>query len=102
MAQLYGRTWWGQQWLKSLDRIDYENRLDRGRSYARKGAVTAIKIQANIIEAKVQGSRPKPYEVQIVIPPFFEPEKFILLQNQSIQRGTFLKQYLNRPINTFS
>ncbi|MEP6513211.1 MAG: hypothetical protein ABJA79_05050 [Parafilimonas sp.] len=24
MAQ-YGRTWWGEQWLKALDRIDFSN-----------------------------------------------------------------------------
>ena len=34
----YGITWWGRQWLNSLTRIDFSNRLPRGRSYAGKGA----------------------------------------------------------------
>ena len=55
--QNFGRTWWGQQWLNSLTRIDFENRLDRGKSYARNGSVASIKINNNIIEAKVKGSR---------------------------------------------
>ncbi len=39
MAQKFGLTWWGEQWLKSLARIDFSNRLPRGATYARKGAV---------------------------------------------------------------
>jgi len=39
MASAFGKTWWGEQWLNSLNNIDYSNRLPRGASYARKGAV---------------------------------------------------------------
>jgi len=70
MAQNFGKTWWGEQWLKALNNIDYSNRLPRGSSYARKGAVEKISIQENRIHAKVSGSRPKPYNVDIVLPPF--------------------------------
>ncbi|MBD0299380.1 MAG: hypothetical protein ICV82_03710, partial [Nitrososphaera sp.] len=51
----YGQTWWGQQWLKSLDHIDWDNRLPRGRTYANKGAVKEVRIEGNTIHAKVQG-----------------------------------------------
>ena len=47
MASNYGKTWWGQQWLNSLNNIDYSNRLPRGASYARKGAVKKINISGN-------------------------------------------------------
>ena len=73
MAQQFGKTWWGQQWLNSLNNIDYSNRLPRGSSYARNGAVTKLSINHNHIEAKVSGSRPKPYKVDIILPPFFDP-----------------------------
>ncbi len=36
MATSFGKTWWGEQWLNSLNIIDYSNRLPRGASYARK------------------------------------------------------------------
>ncbi len=36
MAHKYGKTWWGQQWLNALEKIDYSNRLPRGRNYASK------------------------------------------------------------------
>jgi uncharacterized Zn finger protein len=74
MAQQYGKTWWGQKWLQTLNNIDYSNRLPRGATYARKGAVKQIKIEENRIAAKVAGSRPTPYKVDIILPPFFDPE----------------------------
>ncbi len=74
MAEQFGKTWWGQKWLQALNNIDYGNRLPRGASYARKGAVEQIRIEGNRIHAKVAGSRPAPYKVDIILPPFFEPE----------------------------
>src|SRR5205809_12295 len=79
MAQ-YGRTWWGEQWLKSLDRIDFSNRLYRGRSYANKGMVASVKINENMVQAQVKASRPKPYNITLIVPPFFDEEKKILLK----------------------
>ena len=93
----YGRTWWGEQWLKSLDRIDFSNRLPRGRSYANKGMVSSIKIDENVIKAKVKGSRPMPYDVTIVVPPFFEDEQKILIDNITDQ-PLLLSQLLNRQL----
>ncbi len=73
MAKQFGKTWWGEQWLNSLKNIDFSNRLPRGSSYARKGAVESIKITENKITAKVAGSRKSPYKVDIILPPFFDP-----------------------------
>ena len=67
--QTYGQTWWGEQWLKALTHIDYDNRLPRGRAYASKGAVRSLEIRDGVISAKVQGSRPRPYEVRVTVPP---------------------------------
>lgn len=39
MARGFGKTWWGNQWLGALTHIDYANRIPRGASYARNGAV---------------------------------------------------------------
>lgn len=43
----FGKTWWGQQFLNSLNDIDYDNRLPRGRSYANNGSMQSIKIKDN-------------------------------------------------------
>ena len=81
MSKSFGKTWWGEQWLNSLSNIDYGNRLPRGSSYANKGAVQKITIEENQINAKVAGSRPKPYTVDIILPPFFDPELGRFIKN---------------------
>lgn len=62
------RTWWGKSWNKNLEQYsDYENRLPRGRTYVRSGAVLDLKIAPNTITALVSGSRAKPYNIAINI-----------------------------------
>jgi SNF2 family DNA or RNA helicase/uncharacterized Zn finger protein len=75
----YGITWWGQQWLNSLTKIDFSNRLPRGRKYAGNGSVRSIEITENKILAKVKGSRPKPYDITITVPVFPEKQKTTLI-----------------------
>ena len=98
MAKQFGKTWWGEHWLKSLDNIDYDNRLPRGASYARNGRVEQVKIADNQISAKVSGSRPRPYKVTIIIPPFF-PEKVDLLMEQIVKRPMLISKLLNRELD---
>jgi SNF2 family DNA or RNA helicase/uncharacterized Zn finger protein len=98
MANNYGKTWWGQQWLNTLTNIDYDNRLPRGRSYANNGSVTKITIKDNRIEAKVKGSRPKPYNVDITLPPFFDPELSEFIQKLA-QKPTIISKLLNRELD---
>ncbi len=76
----YGITWWGQQWLNSLSRIDFSNRLPRGRRYAGNGSVKTIEISGNKILAKVKGSRPKPYNITIVVPLFSASQNKTLIE----------------------
>ncbi|MFH1020268.1 MAG: hypothetical protein V1782_06595 [Pseudomonadota bacterium] len=64
------RTWWGKSWNKNLERYaDYSNRIGRGKSYVRYGAVLDLKIEGGRVTALVQGTRTKPYEVVIRIQP---------------------------------
>ncbi|HUW64584.1 MAG TPA: SWIM zinc finger family protein [Spirochaetia bacterium] len=62
------RTWWGIAWNDNLESYsDYANRIGRGRSYVRHGAVLDLKISAGKIAALVQGSVAKPYTICIEI-----------------------------------
>lgn len=99
MSKKFGKTWWGEQWLNSLNNIDYNNRLSRGSSYASKGAVTSIEIQGNQIHALVAGSRPKPYNVQIILPPFFDPQLNNFVKAIS-ERPVIISKLLNRELDT--
>jgi len=50
-------TFWGKAWCANLESYsDYENRLPRGRTYARNGSVIDLQITGGKIEALVQGS----------------------------------------------
>jgi uncharacterized Zn finger protein len=61
-------TWWGKSWDKNLERYaDYENRIGRGRSYVRHGAVLDLQIEPGEVTALVQGSRSAPYEITVKI-----------------------------------
>jgi uncharacterized Zn finger protein len=61
-------TWWGKAWNNNLTKYaDYSNRVGRGRSYLRHGAVLDLKIESGIVHALVQGSRSTPYKVDIAI-----------------------------------
>ena len=62
------RTWWGKAWNKNLEAYaDYNNRIGRGRSYVRHGAVLDLQIRSGEVESLVQGSQAKPYAVTIRI-----------------------------------
>ncbi len=62
------RTWWGKAWNRNLESYaDYSNRIGRGRSYVRHGAVLDLQIHSGKVESLVQGSRSKPYSVRIQI-----------------------------------
>lgn len=64
------KTWWGKSWNKNLESYaDYSNRIGRGRSYVRNGAVLDLKIEPGEVKALVQGSQSKPYVVIIKIKP---------------------------------
>ncbi|HIW32066.1 MAG TPA: SWIM zinc finger family protein [Candidatus Paenibacillus intestinavium] len=64
------KTWWGKSWSSNLESYaDYSNRIDRGRSYVRHGAVLDLKITEGNVTALVQGSSSKPYQVDITIAP---------------------------------
>lgn len=64
------RTWWGKSWNQNLESYaDYDNRIGRGRSYVRHGAVIDLQIGSGKVDALVQGSRSKPYSVTIQIKP---------------------------------
>ncbi|MEW6731447.1 MAG: SWIM zinc finger family protein [Acidobacteriota bacterium] len=67
-----GETWWSKRFITILESFDVGARLSRGRSYARSGQVMNLKISSELVTAKVQGSRPKPYEVSIQLEPLSE------------------------------
>ena len=63
----FAANWWAKRWLSVLDSYGIGSRLQRGRSYARGGQVLNVDVQPGLVKARVQGSRPKPYTVEIQV-----------------------------------
>ena len=71
------KTWWSKQWIHALETraLRDPNRLPRGRTYARRGAVFDLEVDEGQITAKVEGSRSRPYRITIGIRRF-RPEEW--------------------------
>ena len=70
----FGEHWWARRWVEVLESFGWSNRLQRGRTYARKGQVMNIDVRPGRITARVQGSRRTPYSVRIEIAPLSDEE----------------------------
>lgn len=94
----YGRTWWGAQWLQALTQIDHDNRLPRGRTYANRGAVCDLVVADSKVTACVQGSRPRPYDVEIGVPPVDKAQTLRLIDRLAEDPG-LIARLLNRELD---
>ena len=68
------KNWWASRWLSAMERVMDRGRLQRGRSYARKGQVLSLEEGKGKIAAKVQGSRRTPYKVTIELTPLSQKD----------------------------
>lgn len=67
------QTFWGKAWCEHIEALgDLENRLPRGRAYARNGSVLDLKIETGAVHAKVSGS--SLYTVEISIEKLARPK----------------------------
>ncbi len=69
-----GETWWSQRFIAVLERFHEGPRLARGRAYARKGQVISLELEPGSVTALVQGSRPRPYHVEVRASQFDDAE----------------------------
>src|SRR5437764_229994 len=71
----FGNQWWSRRWVAVLEALNLGGRLQRGRSYARRGQVLSIEIEPERVSAEVQGSRPAPYRVSIAVKPLASADR---------------------------
>src|ERR1700682_2372573 len=65
-GQRIASSFWGKEWCKNLESyMDFGNRLPRGRTYVRSGAVVDLRLRAGDVDALVAGS--SLYEVSVRI-----------------------------------
>src|SRR3954452_15098132 len=66
----FAKNWWATRWIEALETLMDAGRLRRGRRYARQGQVLSIEERTGGVVAKVQGSRSRPYRVNIELESF--------------------------------
>ena len=66
-----GERWWSRRFIEVLESYGagMGGRLQRGKNYARRGQVLEFSLAAGKVAARVQGSRPRPYQVTITVAP---------------------------------
>ncbi len=60
-----GNTWSSKRWIDVLSSFGWENRLSRGRQYAKRGQVVNFDLKEGAVTAQVQGTQSQPYSVTI-------------------------------------
>jgi len=65
-GRVIAATFWGKAWCDNLESYrDYENRLERGRTYVRNGSVVDLQIAPREVTATVSGS--ELYKIKVTI-----------------------------------
>ena len=73
-------SFWGKSWCKNIESYrDLEYRLERGRSYAKHGAVVDLKIKKGKIEALVNGAHL--YKIKIDVKPI-PKKRWVSIKNR--------------------
>src|SRR6266487_4295192 len=80
-----GSTWWSKRWIEVLTSFNMGTRLTRGRAYARQGQVISIDVAPGIVKAKVQGSRPRPYDIKIRLKPLSDQDWEKVIEAMALQ-----------------
>lgn len=88
-----GESWWSHRFLALLDSFGIGGRLDRGRTYARKGQVISLEVTPGQVTAQVQGSRARPYRVAIGLARLSEAE-WRRAEDAMASRAAFLAMLL--------
>ena len=89
--------WWAEQWVRSFEMLFPSNasrsRLAKGRTYARRGQVLELEVGPNGVLARVQGSRPRPYQVRLELNRL-RRETWGRILHHLVGKATFLAQLL--------
>jgi uncharacterized Zn finger protein len=89
----FGETWWADRWIGVLNNFGWGSRLERGRTYARRGQTLSLDVQPGKVTAKVQGSRVQPYDVTIALPTL-KPQTWEKVFDALAQKAVFAAKLL--------
>ncbi|MGH3442287.1 MAG: SWIM zinc finger family protein [Nitriliruptorales bacterium] len=88
-----GESWWSRRFLGLLESFGIGGRLDRGKTYARKGQVISLDVEPGAVTALVQGSRARPYRVRIGLARLSEAD-WRRAEDAMVSRAAFVARLL--------
>jgi uncharacterized Zn finger protein len=103
-------NWWANEWIGRIERIFFDDkRKSRGRSLCNQGAVIYSTIKKGKIVARVKGSAPESYRVDIQVPQLIKWNLIRTFQNRGIDYSLIpeahfpvrIKKILCHPENGF-
>lgn len=94
----FGSTWWGQKWVEVLSEFEYDQRMSRGRAYARADKVKNFRLSKGSITATVKGSLGN-YKVDISFKKFKDKDWDKIIQKLN-QAPIVLSGLLNNEMPT--
>ncbi len=83
--EIESQEWWVQRWNDLLNSYRFKKRLERARKYAKEGNVLSIEFKGPEVLARVQGTAPEPYQVDLSIDPFTEEDWNYVVQTMAQQ-----------------
>ncbi|MFC4050800.1 SWIM zinc finger family protein [Actinomadura syzygii] len=88
-----GARWWSRRFIDLVESFADTGRLQRGRTYARKGNVFDLKVSPYEVTARVRGTAPDPYEVALGIDAI-EPDGWRAVERELASRAVFKARLL--------
>ncbi|HBL59972.1 MAG TPA: hypothetical protein DDZ80_16295 [Cyanobacteria bacterium UBA8803] len=83
--EIESQEWWVQRGNDLLNSYRFKKRLERARKYAKEGNVLSIEFKGPEVLARVQGTAPEPYQVDLSIDPFTEEDWNYVVQTMAQQ-----------------
>ncbi len=84
-SETESREWWSQRWIDVLESFGWRRRMERARNYVREGRVLQLEFKQNQVVAKVQGTAPEPYDVELFLDPFTDEQWQFVIEAMASQ-----------------
>ena len=113
VSKSLSRTWWGDEWLKSMEFVFWDHVVSAGKKLVINDGVKDLKIEGNTVSAKIKGVHKSYYEAIIGFEDFKQEDIDVIMQtinenpfilsallNHELPKDLYYK-LLDKDINVF-
>lgn len=88
-----GEAAWGRRWMESVSGFTRAKSLERGLRTAKSGQVLSVNVEQGFAVAEVQGSRARPYKVEIGLP-MFTRKQWLRVADALVKKAFYMAKLL--------